>query len=237
MADKKAAPVIGIDLGTTYSCVACNVGGVVEIIANDEGVRTTPSYVAFAGNERLIGQAAKQQAAMNAKNTIYDIKRIMGRHFNDEVVTKEAAAFPFEIVEGDAALPYVCVDYAGDKKRFTPQEISAMILGRMKQTAEAYLGQKVTDAVITVPAYFSDQQRQATKDAGLIAGLNVRRIINEPTAAALAYGLDKKVRPSVALLVRCRQCLPARVHVFAPRVPGHPPHSRFRAPPQPDEGG
>eukprot|EP00911_Craspedida_sp_UC1_P002092 UC1_evm5s1611 len=190
-ATESSGPVIGIDLGTTYSCVAVNVAGKIEIIANDVGARTTPSYVAFSGNERLIGQAAKSQAAMNPKNTIYDSKRIIGREYNDPVVQDEAKAFPFAVVEGAAALPYFEVEYMGEKKKLTPQEISAMILTRMKDTAEAYLGKPVTDAVITVPAYFNDQQRQATKDAGLIAGLNVRRIINEPTAAALAYGLDK----------------------------------------------
>eukprot|EP00051_Salpingoeca_urceolata_P010337 m.126173 g.126173 ORF g.126173 m.126173 type:complete len:789 (-) comp16673_c1_seq5:35-2401(-) len=185
-------PVIGIDLGTTFSCCAVWQHGTVEIIPNSLGSRTTPSYVAFTETERLVGQAAKQQAAQNPRNTVYDVKRILGRTIDDPVVEREAEAFPFRILPGPAKAPRIEVDFKGETKQFSPQEISAVVLGYMKQIAEAHLGMEVTDAVVTVPAYFNDQQRQATKDAGAIAGLNVRRIINEPTAAALAYGLDKK---------------------------------------------
>ncbi|EQC36954.1 hypothetical protein SDRG_05778 [Saprolegnia diclina VS20] len=189
-AERGFSEVIGIDLGTTYSCVGVWKDGQVEIIANSEGNRTTPSWVAFNEAERLIGDAAKLQAASNATNTVFDAKRIIGRAFSDPIVKKDAAHFPFKIVEGDEDKPLIQVSFKGEDKRFTPEEISSMVLTRMKETAENYLGQEIKQAVVTVPAYFNDQQRQSTKDAGAIAGLDVKRIINEPTAAALAYGLD-----------------------------------------------
>ncbi|KAF0694888.1 Aste57867_14263 [Aphanomyces stellatus] len=189
-AERGFSEVIGIDLGTTYSCVGVWKDGQVEIIANSEGNRTTPSWVAFNETERLIGEAAKIQAASNATNTVFDAKRIIGRSFSDPIVKKDAAHFPFKIVEGEDDKPLIEVSFKGDAKRFSPEEISSMVLTRMKETAENYLGQEIKQAVVTVPAYFNDQQRQSTKDAGAIAGLDVKRIINEPTAAALAYGLD-----------------------------------------------
>merc|ERR550517_1507813 len=155
------------------------------------GERTTPSYVSFSDQERLIGQAAKNQSARNPTNTVFDAKRLIGRKFNDPVVQADLNLWPFEVVQGSQERPVIRVMFKGEQKEFFAEEISAMVLGKMKETAEAYLGQKVTDAVVTVPAYFNDAQRQATKDSGRIAGLNVRRIINEPTAAAIAYGLDK----------------------------------------------
>ncbi|TPP61164.1 Constitutive heat shock protein 70 [Fasciola gigantica] len=185
-------PAIGIDLGTTYSCVGIFQHGKVEIIANDQGNRTTPSYVAFTDTERLIGDAAKNQVAMNPTNTVFDAKRLIGRRFDDSSVTEDRKHWPFEVVrDGDKAK--IRVEYMGEKKLFSAEEISSMVLTKMKEIAAAYLGKDVKDAVITVPAYFNDSQRQATKDSGAIAGLNVLRIINEPTAAAIAYGLDKKV--------------------------------------------
>ena len=189
MAPKSVA--VGIDLGTTYSCVGVFQHGKVEIIANDQGNRTTPSYVAFTDTERLIGDAAKNQVALNPSNTIFDAKRLIGRKFNDDTVQKDAKLWPFEVIN-DNSKPKVKVEYKYEEKVFSPEEISSMVLTKMKETAEAYLGQPIKDAVITVPAYFNDAQRQATKDAGMISGLNVLRIINEPTAAAIAYGLDKK---------------------------------------------
>jgi len=182
---------VGIDLGTTYSCVGTFQHGKVEIIANDQGNRTTPSYVAFTDTERLIGDAAKNQVAMNPNNTIFDAKRLIGRKFNESTVQSDRKHWPFQVVEQNG-LPRLRVEYQSEEKTFTPEEISSMVLVKMKETAETYLGTKVTEAVVTVPAYFNDSQRQATKDAGMIAGLNVLRIINEPTAAAIAYGLDKK---------------------------------------------
>ena len=184
-------PVIGIDLGTTYSCVGVYKDGRVQIIANDQGNRITPSYVAFTDTERLIGDAAKNQAALNPENTVFDVKRLIGRTIDDKNVQKDMKLFPFQIIDKDGR-PYVQVLVKGEKKNYAPEEISAMILIKMKEIAEAFLGKEVTNAVVTVPAYFNDAQRQATKDAGVIAGLNVLRIINEPTAAAIAYGLDKK---------------------------------------------
>jgi len=184
--------VIGIDLGTTYSCVGVFKNGRVEIIANDQGNRITPSYVAFtADGERLIGDAAKNQLTTNPENTIFDAKRLIGREWSDKAVQSDMKYFPFKLVEKNTK-PHVQVETSQGEKTFAPEEISAMVLTKMKETAEAYLGKKVTHAVVTVPAYFNDAQRQATKDAGTIAGLNVMRIINEPTAAAIAYGMDKK---------------------------------------------
>merc|ERR1712047_210267 len=182
---------VGIDLGTTYSCVGTFQHGKVEIIANDQGNRTTPSYVAFTDTERLIGDAAKNQVAMNPTNTIFDAKRLIGRQYQDSTVQSDMKHWPFTVTNA-AGKPRLAVEYKAENKRFTPEEISAMVLTKMKETAESYLGQEVKDAVVTVPAYFNDSQRQATKDAGVIAGLNIMRIINEPTAAAIAYGLDKK---------------------------------------------
>ncbi|XP_059933330.1 heat shock 70 kDa protein 1-like [Gadus macrocephalus] len=181
---------IGIDLGTTYSCVGVFQHGKVEIITNDQGNRTTPSYVAFNDTERLIGDAAKNQVAMNPTNTVFGAKRLIGRKFDDVVVQADMELWPFTVLS-DAGKPKIQVEHKGENKSFYPEEVSSMILVKMKEIAEAYLGQKVSNAVITVPAHFNDSQRQATKDAGVIAGLNVLRIISEPTAAAIAYGLDK----------------------------------------------
>ncbi len=183
---------IGIDLGTTYSCVAVWQNDRVEVIANEHGNRTTPSYVAFQGDERLIGDAAKNQASANPRNTVFDAKRLIGRPFQDPAIQADLPHWPFTVKAGGSGAAAIEVEVDGAPRMFLPEEISAMVLTKMKATAEAYLGHEVRDAVVTVPAYFNDSQRQATKDAGTIAGLNVLRIINEPTAAALAYGLDKK---------------------------------------------
>jgi len=181
---------VGIDLGTTYSCVGVYKNGGVEILSNDIGERTTPSYVGFNDEERLVGMSAKKAGSRNPKNTVFDAKRLIGRKFDDPVVQKDMEHWPFKVTEGSQGRPVISVTFKGERKEFFAEEISAMVLQKMKQTAEASLGRKVGKAVITVPAYFNDAQRQATKDAGHIAGLEVLRIINEPTAAAIAYGLD-----------------------------------------------
>ena len=191
---------IGIDLGTTYSCVGVWQNERVEIIANDQGNRTTPSYVAFTDNERFIGDAAKNQSSMNPKNTIFDAKRLIGRQFSDQSVQNDIKNWPFSVVD-KGGKPFIQVQYKGDTKDFRPEELSAMILVKMKEIAESFLNKTVTKAVITTPAYFSDAQRQATKDAGHIAGLEVLRIINEPTAAAIAYGLDNVKNEEQTILV------------------------------------
>ncbi|XP_024612380.1 heat shock cognate 71 kDa protein-like [Neophocaena asiaeorientalis asiaeorientalis] len=184
-------PAVGIDLGTTYSCVGVFQHGKVEIIANDQGNRTTPSYVAFTDTKRLIGDAANNQVAMNPTNTVFDAKPLIGQRFDDAVVQSDMKHWPFMVVN-DAGRPKVQEEYKRETKGFYAEEVSSMVLTKMKEIAEAYLGKTVTNAIVTVPSYFNDSQRQATKDAGTIAGLNVLRI-NEPTAAAIAYGLDKNV--------------------------------------------
>jgi len=193
--------VVGIDLGTTYSCVGVWMHDRVEIIPNDQGNRTTPSYAAFTDTERLIGDAAKNQAAANPVNTIFDAKRLIGRKFSDAIVQKDAAYWPFKVVAAPGDKPAIRVDHKGESKTFSPEEISSMILVKMRDIAQAFTGAPVTKAVITVPAYFNDAQRQATKDAGAIAGLEVLRIINEPTAAAIAYGLDTKAAGEQNVLI------------------------------------
>ena len=192
---------IGIDLGTTYSAVAVMRNNNVEIIANDQGNRTMPSYVAFNDTERLIGEAAKNQAAINSENTIFDAKRLIGKKHNDPQIQGDMRLWPFTVKAGEGNKCIIEATYKDEKKTFQPEEISSMVLSKMKETAEEYLGEKVTDAVITVPAYFNDSQRQATKDAGAIAGLNVLRIINEPTAAAIAYGLDYESKEEKNILI------------------------------------
>ncbi|XP_065871497.1 heat shock cognate 70 kDa protein-like [Euphorbia lathyris] len=191
MAGKGEGAAVGIDLGTTYSCVGVWKHDRVEIIVNDQGNRTTPSYVAFTDTERLIGDAAKNQAAMNPVNTLFDAKRLIGRRFSDDTVKSDLKLWPFKVIAGPVDKPMISVTYKGEEKHFSAEEISSMVLSKMREIAEAYLGSTVKNAVVTVPAYFTDAQRQATKDAGVIAGLNVMRIISEPTAAAIAYGLDK----------------------------------------------
>ncbi|CDI75486.1 hypothetical protein, conserved [Eimeria praecox] len=195
------APAVGIDLGTTYSCVGVWKNDGVEIIANDQGNRTTPSYVAFTDTERLVGDAAKNQVARNPENTVFDAKRLIGRKFDDPAVQTDMKHWPFVVKAGPGDKPLIEVHYQGATKTFHAEEISAMVLMKMKEIAEAFLGKDVKEAVITVPAYFNDSQRQATKDAGTIAGLNVLRIINEPTAAAIAYGLDKKGQGEMNVLI------------------------------------
>jgi endoplasmic reticulum chaperone BiP len=189
--EAKMGTVIGIDLGTTYSCVGVFKNGRVEIIANDQGNRITPSYVAFMdGGERLVGDAAKNQATINPENTVFDVKRLIGRNFADKSVQADKKLVPYKIVS-DKDKPMIEITQSGKTVKFAPEEISAMILQKMKLTAETFLGKEIHNAVVTVPAYFNDAQRQATKDAGVIAGMKVERIINEPTAAAIAYGMDK----------------------------------------------
>lgn len=193
-------PIVGIDLGTTYSCVGVYKGGNVEIIPNDQGNRITPSYVAFTDtNERLVGDAAKNQATINPEKTIFDVKRLIGRSYSDNSVQADKKLMPFPIVS-EANKPRIRVSQEGKEMTYAPEEISAMVLGKMKATAERYLGESVTRAVVTVPAYFNDEQRQATKDAGRIAGLKVERIINEPTAAAIAYGMDRDINDANVLV-------------------------------------
>merc|ERR1711904_422490 len=189
-------PVIGIDLGTTYSCVGIYKNGRVEIIPNDQGNRITPSYVAFTDEERLIGEAAKNQATVNPSQTLFDVKRLIGRRFKDSTVQKDIKLLPFAIVD-QGGKPQISVKVNGESKTMPPEEVSSMVLVKMKETAENYLGKEVKHAVVTVPAYFNDAQRQSTKDAGTISGMNVLRIINEPTAAAIAYGLDKKSEQNI----------------------------------------
>ncbi|XP_031485421.1 heat shock cognate 70 kDa protein-like isoform X2 [Nymphaea colorata] len=190
--DERPAAV-GIDLGTTYSCVGVWQRNKVEIIANEQGNRTTPSYVSFTKTERLIGEAAKANLVRTPSNTVFDAKRLIGRKFSDETVQSDIRLWPFKVIAGSGDRPVIVVEYKGEEKRFVAEEISSMVLNKMREIVEAYLGTKVVNAVVTVPAYFNDSQRQATKDAGTIAGLNVMRIINEPTAAAIAYGFDKNV--------------------------------------------
>ncbi|EER19158.1 heat shock protein, putative, partial [Perkinsus marinus ATCC 50983] len=194
--EKVSGPVVGIDLGTTYSCVGIYKNGRVEIIPNDQGNRITPSYVAFTDEERLVGEAAKNYVAIDPQNTVFDVKRLIGRRYSDKTVQRDKKLLPFNIIE-KGGKPMIEIAVKGQKKALTPEEISAMVLTKMKEVAENYLGTEVKNAVITVPAYFNDGQRQATKDAGTIAGLNVMRIINEPTAAAIAYGLDKKSEKNI----------------------------------------
>ena len=191
---------VGIDLGTTNSCIGVWQNGKVEIIANDQGNRTMPSYVSFTAEERLVGEAAKSSATTNPFNTVYDAKRLIGHKFSDETLQADLKNLAYNVVDKDDK-PQIKVEYKGEYKTFAPEEVSAMVLGKLKEVAEAYLGEPITDAVITVPAYFNDSQRQATKDAGAIAGLNVLRIINEPTAAAIAYGLDKRTTKEKNILI------------------------------------
>merc|ERR1712137_948409 len=194
-------PAIGIDLGTTYSCVGIWQNDLAEIIANDQGNRTTPSFVAFTDTERLIGDAAKNQVAMNPHNIVFDAKRLIGRKFDDQTVQSDMKHLSYKVVNDGKGNPLISTQFKGETKTFKPEEISSMVLTKMKETAEAHLGKEVKNAVVTVPAYFNDSQRQATKDAGAIAGLNVMRIINEPTAAAIAYGLDKKAEEEKNVLI------------------------------------
>ena len=211
--DKPMGPVVGVDLGTTYSCVAIFKNGAVEIIANDQGNRVTPSYVAFTDSERLVGDAAKTQAALNPANTVYDAKRLIGRRYSDKHVQEDMKLWPFRVVEQPGGKPAIQVKANGKTTTLTPQEVSAMVLGKMRDTAEAYLSQKVVNMVVTVPAYFNDAQRQATKDAGTIAGLNVLRILNEPTAAAIAFGLDRSAASETVPLRSCHMV--TQIHAYS----------------------
>ncbi len=200
--DKIKGHCVGIDLGTTYSCVAVWKNGRVEICPNEQGNRITPSYVAWTSDgQKIVGDAAKNQAATNPTNTVFDVKRLIGRKFSDSSVQKDAKLFPYKLVKGSSDKPTVEIEVNNDKKQFAPEEVSAMVLRRMKEIAETYLGEPVKHAVVTVPAYFNDAQRQATKDAGAIAGLQIERIINEPTAAAIAYGLDRGKSKEEIILV------------------------------------
>ena len=192
---------IGIDLGTTYSCVGVWMNDKVEIVTNDQGLNTTPSYVAFTEDERLIGDSAKNQTARNPSNTVFDAKRLIGRKFTDNTVQEDIKLWPFKVEAGADGKPTIVVQYKGEQKKFQAEQISSMVLTKMKEIAEAYLGKTVKSAVVTVPAYFNDSQRQATKDAGTISGLNVLRIINEPTAAAIAYGLDRQTEQEKNILI------------------------------------
>ena len=192
---------IGIDLGTTYSCVGVWMNDKVEIVTNDQGLNTSPSYVAFTEDERLIGDSAKNQTARNPLNTVFDAKRLIGRKFSDQSVQGDIKLWPFKVESGEDERPMIVVKHKGEEKKFKAEQISSMVLVKMKEIAEAYLGKSVKSAVITVPAYFNDGQRQATKDAGQISGLNVLRIINEPTAAAIAYGLDKTADSKKNILI------------------------------------
>ena len=201
MTSAKKTVAVGIDLGTTYSCVGVYQNGKVEIIANDTGARTTPSVVAFKGSERLIGNSAANQIASNVENTIFDSKRMVGKKYSDPTVQSDKKFWPFTVVGDSNDKPVIKVQYNDEQKSFSAEESSAMILVKMKEVAETYLGETVTQAVITVPAYFNDSQRTATKDAATIAGLECLRIINEPTAAAIAYGWDKKGQGEKNLLI------------------------------------
>ena len=192
---------IGIDLGTTYSCVGVWMNDKIEIIPNDQGLNTTPSYVAFTEDERLIGDAAKNQTARNPTNTVFDAKRLIGRKFSDHSVQEDMKLWPFKVESGEDEKPMICVQFKGEFKKFQAEQISSMVLQKMKAIAEEFLGKPVKSAVITVPAYFNDSQRQATKDAGTISGINVLRIINEPTAAAIAYGLDRQQEQERNILI------------------------------------
>jgi len=203
MTDQKTAEdtAIGIDLGTTYSCVGVWMNDKVEIVTNDQGLNTTPSYVAFTKDERLIGDSAKNQTARNPMNTVFDAKRLIGRKFSDDSVKADCKLWPFKVEAGKDEKPMICVEFKGEAKKFQAEQISSMVLQKMKEIAEQYLGKTVKRAVITVPAYFNDAQRQATKDAGSISGIEVLRIINEPTAAAIAYGLDRQTEEEKNILI------------------------------------
>ncbi|XP_009414396.2 heat shock cognate 70 kDa protein [Musa acuminata AAA Group] len=201
MGRRGAGPAIGIDLGTTSSCVAVWQHGRVEIIADDQGNRTTPSSVAFTGTQRFIGNEAQNQVVMNPTNTVFDVKRLIGRRFSDPSVQNDMRSWPFKVIDGQGDRPLIVVQYKGEEQQFTAEEITSMILVKMREIAESYLGCATDDVVITVPAYFSDHQREATKNAGAIAGLNIVGLINEPTAAAIAYGLHKRSNSETNVLI------------------------------------
>ncbi len=195
--EKYECPIIGIDLGTTYSCVGIFKNGQVQVIPNELGNRITPSVVSFTDEERLIGEAAKNQATVNPTRTLYDVKRLIGRRYGDKTVQYDKKYLPYDIIDKEGR-PYISVpNVNGETKKYAPEEISAMVLVKMKEIAESYTGKKIKNAIVTVPAYFDNSQRQATKDAGIIAGLNVVRVLNEPTAAAIAYGLDEKAEKNI----------------------------------------